>query len=75
MVSKNKARQGRLRDLFHETPPSLSGVREHQQGLSTYRVAGVHHSQETRGKHKIDTKQGKEEEENRQRKRFNSLDN
>lgn len=67
MVAKNKAgQQGRLRVLFHETPPSLLGIREHQHKLSTYRRAGVHHSQETRGKHKIDTKQGKEKEENRQ---------
>lgn len=44
---------------FHENPLSL-GVREHKQ--STYRIAGVHHSQETWGKVKMDTKQGKEKE-------------
>lgn len=39
-------------------PPSAPGAREHQRELSTYRRAGVHHSQETRGTHKTDTKRG-----------------
>lgn len=47
---------------FHSIkPPSAPGVREHQCELSTYRRAGVHHSQETRGTHKTDTKQGKKQ--------------
>lgn len=64
-----KKKQRKLRLSFHETPLRPRGQRE----LSTYRRAGVHHSQETRGTHKTDTKRG-EKEESRERKRLNSQD-
>lgn len=57
---KIKKRQGRLQVSFHE--PTPLGVGEHRHKLFTYRIAGVHHSQETWGKDKIDTRQGKEKE-------------
>lgn len=46
--------------------------REHQHGLSTYRRGEVHHSQETRGTHKTDPKQGGTK--GGERKRFNTQD-
>lgn len=52
-----------------------SGGSESIKGeLSTYRRAGVHHSQETRGTHKDTQSEGgkKNKEESRERKRFNS---
>ena len=44
-------------------PTSALGARERQRELSTYRRAGVHHSQETRGTHKTDTKRKKRGEQ------------
>lgn len=63
-----KARKATSFIPWTPTPPHthLLGVGEHWHKLFTYRIAGVHHSQETRGKYKMDTKQGKEKEENRE---------
>lgn len=44
-------------------PPSALGAREHRHELSTYRRAGVHHSQETRGTHKTQSGKGGEQRE------------
>lgn len=54
-------------DFHSMKPPSAPGVREHQRELSTYRRAGVHHSQETRGTHKTDTKRGEKKQGGEQR--------